>query len=108
MPLYFFSDSAAYVPGMASMWLLKLGLQKYLWVPLAGQTRACALTRKRPRGRMQRNTHAIEYRGGCSSVFLGGSTTLWMVLLMVSLLHLARRSPALTTHVFSMGVASTN
>lgn len=30
MPLYFFPDSAAYVPGMASIWLLKFGLQKYL------------------------------------------------------------------------------
>lgn len=36
MPGYFLSFSAAYVPGMASMWLLKLGLQKYLFV-LRGQ-----------------------------------------------------------------------
>ena len=28
IPSYFLSVSAAYVPGMASMWLLKLGLQK--------------------------------------------------------------------------------
>lgn len=49
------------------------------------------------------------YREGyVSPSRLGGSTTLWIVLLIVSLLHLANKSPALTTMVPSMGVASTN
>jgi len=43
-----------------------------------------------------------------SPAFGGGSTTRCFVDLIVSLDHRARRSPALTTMVFSMGVASTN
>ncbi|KAK2066876.1 hypothetical protein P8C59_000656 [Phyllachora maydis] len=48
------------------------------------------------------------YRGGwMSPAHVGGSTTRCTVLLMVPLLQRASRSPALTTHVSSMGAAST-
>jgi len=54
MPGYFFSSSAPYVPGIASMWLLKFGLQKYL---LRNQKTSTS-------SRTLRKAHAMLYRGG--------------------------------------------
>lgn len=63
--------------------------------------------------RYQAETHAMLYLAGyvspsSSPSLLGGSTTLCIVLIIVSLLHRANKSPAFTTHVPSIGVASTN
>ncbi len=53
-------------------------------------------------------TYAMLYLAGWTGPSpAGGSTTRWMVLLIMSLLHRASRSPAFTTQVSSIGVAST-
>jgi hypothetical protein len=67
------------VPGIASMKRSKSGLQKY----------------------------AMLYRAGCIAAEIFGSTTRCLVLRIVSLDQRARRSPAFTTIVSGIGVAST-